>query len=234
MSGDSDQSRVDGPSANERRRRWARLNRLVDLATTPGDSLRRRVIHAGTWSFSLRLTQRILTFARTVVLARILAPSDFGLWGIAVLAMSLVDSLTQSGFRKALIQREGDVEGHLDTTWTVEIVRNTAIAILLVVSAPMADRIFDTNGATSLVLVVAVAVWINGFVNIAVVHFERDLEFHRRFMLELGPAIADVAVGIGVALATRSALAFGIGMLAASVTRVIVSYLIVSYRPHLR
>lgn len=211
-----------------------RLSGLYGFVVNPGERLGRRTMHAGMWSFNLRMGQRLLTTLRTIILARILAPEDFGLWGIAVLALGLMESLAQTGFRKALIQREGDIGSHLDTAWTAEVIRNTIIALALVALAPFADAMFDTTGASSLVVVAAAAVFINGFVNIAVVQFERDLEFQKRFALEIAPAAMDVAVGIGVAVATGTAWAFGLGMVAASITRVIVSYSMHAYRPRLR
>ena len=45
----------------------------------PGDTLSQRVVRGGFWVFALRIASRGLTLIRTIVLARVLAPSDFGL-----------------------------------------------------------------------------------------------------------------------------------------------------------
>ena len=59
-----------------RAKEWAR--RLFE----PGETLSQRVVRGGFWVFALRITSRGLTLIRTIVLARVLAPSDFGLVGI--------------------------------------------------------------------------------------------------------------------------------------------------------
>ena len=65
-----------------------------------------KAVRGGLWLFSLRVTQQILILVRLVILARLLSPNDFGLMGIALLAMTVIESLTQTGFDVALIQRK--------------------------------------------------------------------------------------------------------------------------------
>jgi len=61
-------------------------------------SLSKRVVKGGKWVFALRITNRGLRFVRTIILARLLAPHDFGLLGVAILATSTLGVFTQTGF----------------------------------------------------------------------------------------------------------------------------------------
>ena len=72
------------------------------------ERLSRRVVKSGIWVVSLRITERILYLARLVILARILAPGDFGLLGIALLAMMTLENFSQTGFEAAIIQKKGE------------------------------------------------------------------------------------------------------------------------------
>lgn len=65
------------------------------------NSLSKRVVQGGFWVFALRITNRSVGFIRTVILARILSPEDFGLFGIAMLAMSSIEAFSQTGFQLA-------------------------------------------------------------------------------------------------------------------------------------
>ena len=47
-------------------------------------SLTQKVVNGGFWIFSLRVGSRILNFIRTIILARLLSPHDFGLMGIKI------------------------------------------------------------------------------------------------------------------------------------------------------
>jgi len=60
----------------------------------PGDTLSQRVVRSGFWAFALRITNRLFQLIRIIILARVLAPSDFGLMGIALLAMSALQTFS--------------------------------------------------------------------------------------------------------------------------------------------
>ncbi len=66
---------------------WAR--RLIELV----DTLSQRVVRGGFWVFALRITNRLFQLIRTIVLARVLAPSDFGLMGVEMLRADIQWSL---------------------------------------------------------------------------------------------------------------------------------------------
>ena len=68
------------------------VKRLLKRLFNPGDSLSQRVVHAGFWAFALRITDRLFGLTRTIVLARVLSPNDFGLFGIALLELSALDT----------------------------------------------------------------------------------------------------------------------------------------------
>ena len=54
------------------------------------DSLSRKTFEGIAWTSSASIFYKLSTLLRTVVLARILLPEDFGLFGIAVAALSAV------------------------------------------------------------------------------------------------------------------------------------------------
>ncbi len=54
---------------------------------SPGEPIGKRVVHAGSWAFALHVADRLFGLGRTIVLARLLSPEDFGLFGIATLAI---------------------------------------------------------------------------------------------------------------------------------------------------
>lgn len=83
----------------------------------PPESLSKKIVRGGIWVFALLFTSRGLGFVRTIILARLLSPSDFGLLGIAMLAIATLETFSQTGFQAALIQKKENVESFLDTAW---------------------------------------------------------------------------------------------------------------------
>jgi len=81
----------------------------------PEKHLFRRVVQGGVWVFVLRFLQQVLVLVRLVVLARILAPGDFGILGLALITTRIARIFTETGFEEALVQRQGDIKPYLSS-----------------------------------------------------------------------------------------------------------------------
>lgn len=200
----------------------------------PGDRLSQRVMHAGLWAFMLRVADRLIGLAQIVVLARILAPEDFGLFGIALLALSVLETFSQTGFNAALIQKRGDILPYLDTAWTVQAIRGFLLAAILLAIAPSVAVFFGEPGAAPLVQALALYQIFGGLVNTGVLYFRKELEFHKEFLYMFSGTLMNLAVAIPAALILRNAWALIFGLIAGQFVRMIVSYLVHPYRPRPR
>ncbi|MGH9890759.1 MAG: lipopolysaccharide biosynthesis protein, partial [bacterium] len=194
----------------------------------------RRAVHASFWSMLMRVALRGTGVVRNVVLARLLAPEDFGLFGIALVVLSLIDRFSDSGLHSALIQRDRDIAEYLDTAWTVQALRGTVAAVALALGGPLLAGFFGEPRAAPLIQVLGLSIFLRGFLNPGVLYFRRELEVNRQFMLRFGGAIVDLAVSIVAALVLRNAWALMIGLIAGLLTRVVVSFILHPFRPTLR
>jgi len=198
------------------------------------DGLLHKAVRGGLWLFSLRLTQQILLGVRLVVLARLLSPNDFGLMGIALLTMTVVESLSQTGFDVALIQRKERTEDYLDTAWTVEILRGLGLFGILQVLASPAATFFDSPDAEMLIRVVGLSLVFRGFLNIGTVFFRKELEFGKQFAFEFSGRVADFVVAIVAGVILKNAWVLVLAYVSADFIRVAASYVIHPYRPRLK
>jgi len=76
------------------------------------ETLSKKAVRSGIWVFALRITNGGLGFVRTIILARLLSPEDFGLLRIVLLSISTLESLSQTGLQAALIQKKRNVESY--------------------------------------------------------------------------------------------------------------------------
>jgi O-antigen/teichoic acid export membrane protein len=211
-----------------------KLNRIYTWLRHPDELLSQRVVHAGFWAFALRIVSRLFGLARTIVLARLLAPNDFGLYGIALLSLSALETFSQTGFDQALIQKKEDTKPYLDTAWTAQVIRGFVLALILVIGAPLVGSFFGEPRAVLLVRVLGAAVFLKSFVNIGIVYFRKELEFHKQFIYEFSGTFADLVVAIPAAFILRSVWALVFGLLAGNLVRMVVSYFVHPYRPRPR
>lgn len=212
---------------------FMRAKKQIGRLFTPGESLSSRVVVSGVWVFLLRVISQVFQLARTVVLARLLAPDDFGLMGITMITMSVLDTFSQTGFQSALIQKKDDIEDYLDSAWTVLALRGIALYALLYLGAPLAAAFYETPAALPVIRVAGLVMVFNSLLSIRVVYFKKELEFRKNFIYLLAGTLVDMAVSIGAAFVLQSIWALVYGLLAGSIARLIVSYIIEPHRPRL-
>jgi lipopolysaccharide exporter len=200
----------------------------------PGDTLSQQMARSGFWAFALSITNRLFRLIRTIVLARVLAPSDFGLMGIALLAMVALETFSQTGFQAALIQKKDPTVDYLDTAWTVSVLRGFVLFAILYLAAPHIALFFDTPAAIPIIWVIGISTLLNGLTNIGVIYFQKELEFSKLFVYQLSGTVANLIVAITAALLLRSVWSLILGRLAGDVVCFVVSYAIHPYRPRAR
>lgn len=210
-----------------------KLKEIPKQLLEPGKTLSQRVVRGGFWVFSLKIVNRGFGLIRLVILARILAPPDFGLMGIALLTMATLDTFSQTGFHAALIQKKDNTDSYLNAAWTVLISRGFILFTILYFIAPYAAIFFKTPQAKPIIQVIGFSVLLQSFTNIGVIYFQKELEFNKQFIYQLSGTLADFIVAVSAAIILRSVWALVFGLLAGNIARIITSYLIHPCRPHL-
>ena len=198
------------------------------------ESLSRRVVKSGFWVFALRITDRVFYLTRLIILARILSPNDFGLLGIAMLAMLTLENFSQTGFQVALIQKKENIEDYLNSAWTIGILRGVVLFSILYFIAPYVAVFFNVPPAKPVIQVIGLSILLQAFTNIGIVYFQKELQFNKQFVYQLSGSLADFIVAVSTALILRSVWALVFGLLAGNFVRLIMSYFIHPYRPRIR
>ncbi|PYT01247.1 MAG: hypothetical protein DMF65_07850, partial [Acidobacteria bacterium] len=188
-------------------------------------------------ALSVALTQA-LALARSVVLARLLAPSDFGLFGMALTVTGALAVLTSFGLDTALVARdfqdERELSLHLDTVWTAEIVRKALLALLLVAAAYPTARFYGSAELMTVLCALAVAPVIQSFQNIGLLRHQKRVEFRRLVLLEQLTNVVSTVAAVSLALWTRDVWALVWTQLISAAASVALSYALDSYRPRPR
>lgn len=198
------------------------------------DSLSHRVTKGGIWVVTLKITEISFGFIRLIILARLLAPNDFGLMGIAFLMLSILLTFSETGLQTTLIQKKNDISAYLDTAWTISVIRGIVLFIIIFFVAPYVAIFFNSTDASPIIRVIGFSILIGGFVNIGVIYFQKELKFNRHFIYGLCAILTDFIVVISAALIFKNVWALVIGQLASSSAALVASYLLHPYRPRIR
>jgi len=207
------------------------IDKLKSEENNSSRPLFHRVVKGGIWVFSLRIAERIFYLIRLIILARILAPHDFGLMGIALLTMATLETFSQTGFQAALIQKKEDTKDYLNSAWTVMIIRGFILFMILYFIAPHVATFFREPQAKLIIQIIGLSILIHAFTNIGIVYFQKELEFNKQFVYQFFGTFTDFVVAVSAALIIRNVWAIVFGLLAGNCARLVMSYLIHPYRP---
>ncbi len=208
-----------------------RLREIIE-GLIPTGSVVQRTVKSGIWVSATKMAVRLSQVLMLIILARLLAPRDFGLMGIALLTLSATRRFTDIGINAALIQDEDEnVDRYLNTTWSLEIGRGILVFAILFAGAPYIAGAFGEPAATNLIRVLALSPVLYGLRNPGVVYFQKDLSFHKDFVFKSSGSLVQFLVGVGYALYSPTVWALVFASVSKSAVQFLLSFVLHDYRP---
>ncbi len=210
---------------------------ITDRPDTTNLPLAKRVRSGVSWTVSSALIGELLRFVRSVVLARLLAPEDFGLFGMALTIVAALNALTTIGLDRTIVANKFDtnneLKAHLDTVWSAELLRSLVIALLVSASAFPMSRFYGQAQLNVIIPILGLTSLVQGFQNIGLTILRKEISFARIFWYELATNVAGIALTVALAVVMRNVWALVIGLLLTAALGTVLSYTFHSYRPRL-
>lgn len=195
----------------------------------------KQIVKGFSWSAILNLAAMGISIIKIVILSRfIFGPTEFGVFGVGVLVLGILELITETGINVFLIQETTPLTKYLDTAWVISIVRGMLISLLMVlISYPIAV-FFRITPFWTFILAFSLLPLLRGFINPAVTNWQKKLKFQQdsiyRFSIS---AIEDISIVI-LAIITRNIYSFIIGMLLGVCIEVALTFIFVKERPKLK
>jgi PST family polysaccharide transporter len=102
-----------------------------------GENLRTHSVRGGLITVSSQAAKFLLSLGSTMILARLLTPEDFGLFGMVAAVTGFILLFKNMGLSQATIQREEINHYQISTLFWINVTVSTVIAILAVAIAPL-------------------------------------------------------------------------------------------------
>lgn len=199
----------------------------------PGRSLSDRVASGAAWIVGGRFLVRSLGLINTLILARLLAPADFGLVAIGVTVMQLLENVSDIGVGKTVVRFRDAGRSEYDTLFTISFLRGLIVAAILIAVSFVAGDFYNDERARTVFLGISMAPIFHALVNPRFYEFERDLRFSREFIASGINKVIGVAVSVTVALIFKTYWAIILGLVSGAATQMIISYAMRPYRPRI-
>ena len=185
------------------------------------------------WMLAMRWSIRLIGLITTIILARLLAPVDFGIIAMAMIVVGLLQMITWTGIDLALIKEKNCTTEHYDTAWTAQIIQGAIVAVLLLIAAPFSESYFNEPRVVAVIQTLAVNAFIQGFTNIGIVNFRKELNFATEFRFSLYRRLATFFVTIPAAFILGNYWAVVVPLVFSEIFGVMLSYRMQPYRPNI-
>ncbi|HEX3678131.1 MAG TPA: lipopolysaccharide biosynthesis protein [Galbitalea sp.] len=196
-------------------------------------SLGRHVRRGLGWKAASQMTAQITRTAMTIILAHLLAPSAFGLAGMVLLFIGLIQLLADVGFSASLVQLPTVSEEDRSTAFWMGLGIAVVLFGLSIAAAPAVAAFYHAPRLRWMFVAVA-----TGFITTALSTTQasllwRRMEFRALEIRAMLSTIVSAAVGIGAAAAGLGTWSLILQANALSVTSMIAVWFLSPWKPHL-
>lgn len=185
------------------------------------------------WKFGERLSSQLVSFAVSIIIARILDPSDYGLVAMTMVFISLSNVLVDGGFSSALIQKKTADKLDFSTVFWFSVAFATCIYAILFVSAPYIASFYGKEyyQLTDILRVLGLQVVVYSINSVQNAYISRKMMFKNFFWATLVGTIVSACIGVWMAYNGYGVWAIVGQQLTASVTNTLTQYYITRKLP---
>jgi O-antigen/teichoic acid export membrane protein len=160
-----------------------------------------RVRSAVIWRSGSQILAQIITWASTLLVIRLLDPSDYGLFAMTQVVIAFLAFLNGWGFASALVQSDSVDPFRIRQAFGLLLVLNALLAAIQFFGAPYAAAYYGQPMVTELLRVQALMFLATPFIALPEVMMSRALDFRRQAIVNLLAALAGAGTALGCALA---------------------------------
>lgn len=205
----------------------------MDVKTDHTSDLATKATRGMFWSLAENFGLQAVQLVVSIVLARLLLPEQFGLIGMLALFMALAQSLLDSGFGSALIQKKEVTRVDACSVFYFNLLVGLLLTALLWAAAPLVSRFFGEPVLTPLTRALSLNLFINAFALVPTALLTRRMDF--KALLKVSFFAVGISGGVAIGLALRG---FGVWSLAvqavlAALLNAVLLWLVSRWRPSL-
>ena len=183
------------------------------------------------WRFLERIGAQGVAFIISIVLARLLEPSVYGIVALVNVFMIILQVFVDSGLGNALIQKKDADDLDFSTVFIFNMVVCLVLYAGMFFAAPFIAGFYNMEGLTSVIRVMSLVLIISGVKNIQQAYVSRNMLFKKFFYATLGGTIGAAVIGIWMAWKGYGVWALVIQNLFNGTVDTLILWLTVEWRP---
>lgn len=199
-------------------------------------SLKQKAFSAVRWTTASTVARVLLQIGQTAVLARLLAPEDYGLMAVVLACASFATLLGDLGVNSAYIQRQLVTEDERSSLFWLNLMMGAGLALLLIVLSPILASFFGEERIASLMMLIATTFVVAALGQQVRASAEKALLFRPLMLVEISAAALGFGAAVGAAVLGWSVYSLVFGSIVTSFTSTALAWIFVAqgWRPQLR
>lgn len=183
------------------------------------------------WRFAERCGAQLVTFIVSIVLARILSPSDYGTIALVTVFTTILQVFIDSGLSTALIQKKYADDLDFSSVFYFNFIVCLILYIIMFVSAPCIADFYKDSNLITIIRVISLTLIISGVKGVQQSYVSRNMLFKRFFFSTLGGTIFSAVLGIIMAYAGFGVWAIVFQQLSNNAIDTLILWITVKWRP---
>ncbi len=168
-------------------------------------SLKDRTISGLFWSFLQKIGSSGISFVVMILLARLLAPVDFGLIGMLMIFIQISQAVVDGGFNLALIQKKETDEEDYSSVFFINLAVSFVLYFILFFTAPFIADFYSQPLLIELVRVLSLVFIFNAFSFVQEAKLTKEIKFKTLMLVNIPSTIFGGLIGVSMAF-----LGFGV------------------------
>ena len=186
------------------------------------------------WRFAERCGAQGISFIVSIILARLLAPEDYGVIAIVTVFITILQVFVDSGLGSALIQKKDADDLDFSTVFYFNIFWCCILYIGIFIISPYIAAYFNTQSLTSVIRVLSLTIVISGVKNIQQAFVSKKMIFKKFFFSTLIGTICSAIVGLFLAYKGYGVWALVVQQVLNSTIDTCILWITVKWRPKLQ
>ena len=194
-------------------------------------SLKRSAVSSLIWKLLEKGGRAIVELVVQIVMARLLAPEEFGALAIMLVFVNIGNVIVQSGLSTSLVQTKGVDESDLSTVFWLSFGASAVLLAVIFVFAPVVAAFYAMPQIEWPLRALGILLLVTAFNSVQVAIVQRELRLRKVFNATIVAVTISGAVGIAAALASAGLWALVLQQLVYQVTSCLVLGLQVRWLP---
>ena len=165
-----------------------------------GVSLRDRTLRGLGWSGLSQVLRQGLQIGISILLARLVAPGDFGALAMVMVFAGFAASFSDLGLGAALVQKQDAQPRHATTVFCLHMAVGVVLALLLAGAAPLIAGFYHNPRLTALCRGIAPVFILNAFSGVPMAQLQKALAFRQIASIEISAILVSGIAAVSLAL----------------------------------